>query len=172
MSIGRFIVVSGMVVVLNVFAIFAVQEEIKDSANVCGNKMSQMTCPAHKSKAGCTSRDSATCMYRTSKKTGDTLNKVSTTPKKQIMFFMNPNGRPCQMQLSILDGMKDKLVGLATIKYVKTTEESDQETFYKFGIRGLPSLIILDNNGKEVKRFTPGIQDEKTILSALSASKK
>ena len=93
--------------------------------------------------------------------------KVEATPDKQIIFFMNPNGHPCQMQLSILDGMKEKLSGLATIKYVKTTEADDQETFYAYGIRGLPSLIILDKNGKEIKRFTPGIHDEKDILSAL-----
>jgi len=95
-----------------------------------------------------------------------------TPPGKVILFFMNPNGHPCQMQLSILDGMKEKLIGLATVKYVKTTESGDQETFYKYGIRGLPSLIILDNSGKEIKRFTPGIQDEKTIFSALGNSDK
>jgi thiol-disulfide isomerase/thioredoxin len=98
--------------------------------------------------------------------------KVSAKPDKQILLFMNPNGHPCQMQLSILDGMKEKLNGLATIKYIKTTEPGDQETFYKYGIRGLPSLIILDKNDKEIKRFTPGIQDEKTILSALKGSDK
>jgi thioredoxin-related protein len=39
--------------------------------------------------------------------------------------------------------------------------------FYTYGIRGLPSLILLDKNGKELKRFSPGIQDGKAILSAL-----
>jgi thioredoxin 1 len=98
--------------------------------------------------------------------------KVETTPDKQILLFMNPNGHPCQMQLSILDSMKEKLSGLATVKYVKTTEANDQETFYAYGIRGLPLLIILDKNGKEIKRFTPGIHDEKDILSALKNSHK
>jgi thiol-disulfide isomerase/thioredoxin len=92
---------------------------------------------------------------------------MPATSGKVILFFMNPHGHPCQMQLSILDGMKEKLLGLATITYIKTTESGDQETFYHYGIRGLPSLIILDNSGKEIKRFAPGIQDEKTILSAL-----
>jgi thioredoxin-related protein len=76
------------------------------------------------------------------------------------------------MQLSILDGMKDKLSKIAKIKYIKTTEESDQNTFYQYGIRGLPSLIILGKDGKEIKRFTPGIQNEKTILSALDILNK
>jgi thiol-disulfide isomerase/thioredoxin len=102
-----------------------------------------------------------------STKSVDTVTKVTAPAEKQILFFMNPNGRPCQMQLSVLDGMKKKLSGIAKVTYVKTTESSDQETFYKYGIRGLPSLIILDDKGKEIKRFTPGIQDEETIATAL-----
>jgi thioredoxin 1 len=90
-----------------------------------------------------------------------------TVPDKTILFFMNPNGHPCRMQLAVLDGMKDKLSGLASVKYIKTTEPADLETFDKYGIRGLPSLIILDKTGREIKRFTPGIQDEQGILDAL-----
>ena len=100
---------------------------------------------------------------------GETIVAVAD---KEILVFINPNGRPCQMQLSILDGMKDKLSKIAKIKYIKTTEESDQNTFYQYGIRGLPSLIILGKDGKEIKRFTPGIQNEKTILSALDILNK
>lgn len=101
--------------------------------------------------------------------TKDNNAKVAATPDKQIYFFMNPNGRPCQMQLSIMDGMKDKLANKATVKFIKTTVDSDLEEFSKYGIRGLPSLIILDKNGKVLKRFSPGIQDENTILNALNS---
>ncbi len=80
---------------------------------------------------------------------------------------MNPNGRPCQSQVTILNGMKDALASIATVKYIKTTVDADQKLFYDYGIRGLPSLVIIDKNGKEIKRFTPGIQDESTILAAL-----
>lgn len=93
-------------------------------------------------------------------------NKSIVSPDKEILFFLNPNGQPCITQLSILDGMKTKISSLAKIKYIKTTETSDQNTFYQYGIRGLPSLIILGKDGKELKRFTPGVQTEKTILSA------
>jgi thioredoxin 1 len=88
-------------------------------------------------------------------------------PEQTILFFMNPNGRPCQMQNEIIEGIKGKLTGLAKVTYVKTTEDADREQFSKYGIRGLPSLIILDKEGKEVKRFPPGIQDEETILASL-----
>lgn len=98
-------------------------------------------------------------------KTSD--NMKNTAPDRTILFFMNPNGRPCQMQLSILDGMKDKLAPMANVTYIKTTESRDREKFSEYGIRGLPSLIIVDKNGKEITRFQPGIQDEETILSSL-----
>jgi thioredoxin 1 len=93
-------------------------------------------------------------------------------PEKTLVFFMNPNGRPCQMQDAIIHGMKDTLAGLATVRYYKTTESGDLQAFGKYGIRSLPSLIVLDGNGKELKRFTPGIQDEATILSGLTPRKK
>lgn len=102
----------------------------------------------------------------------DAAKRTPAAATRQILFFMNPNGHPCQMQLSILDGMKEKLSGLATVKYVKTTEPGDREMFYTYGIRGLPLLVILDARGKEVSRFTPGVQDAKSILAALTGSSK
>lgn len=85
---------------------------------------------------------------------------------------MNPNGQPCRMQSAIIDDMKDSLIGLAQVTYVKTTEPADRDKFETWAIRGLPSLIIIDKNGKELKRFTPGIQSADVILAALRGKKK
>jgi thioredoxin 1 len=100
-----------------------------------------------------------------------TVKKASVAPNKEILFFMNPNGHPCQMQNAILNGIKDSLAGLATIKYYKTTEDADRDAFGKYGIRGLPTLVIADSKGNEISRFTPGIQDKETILSTLHSLK-
>lgn len=89
--------------------------------------------------------------------------------EKQILLFVNPNGRPCQMQLSIIDKMKEKLAPLASLTYIKTTDPQDREKFHQYGIRGLPMIIIADKNGKEINRFSPGIQDENAILAALNS---
>ncbi len=94
-------------------------------------------------------------------------NANKRTPAKEILFFMNPNGHPCQMQNAILESIKDSLAGLATITYIKTTDPKNQDAFETYGIRGLPSLIIVDKNGKELKRFTPGIHSKEDILAAL-----
>jgi thiol-disulfide isomerase/thioredoxin len=93
-------------------------------------------------------------------------------PTNKILFFMNPNGHPCQMQNAILDEIKDSLAGLATVTYIKTTEPGDRDAFETYGIRGLPFLIIVDKNGKELKRFTPGIQSKEAILAALREKTK
>ena len=98
--------------------------------------------------------------------TGSTA-QPAAAPVYQILFFMNPNGRPCQMQDAIIKKMGESLSGKAVVKYYKTTQRDDFDAFGTYGIRGLPSLIILDEKGKTVKRFTPGIHDAATILDAL-----
>jgi thioredoxin 1 len=97
------------------------------------------------------------------------IKSVEQTKKvdRTILFFMNPNGMPCQMQNQIISGMTEKLNGKATVTRIKTTVPEDRPKFSEYGIRGLPMLIIVDGAKKEIKRFTPGIQSEETILDAL-----
>lgn len=91
----------------------------------------------------------------------------AASPKKVLLFFMNPAGGPCQRQLAILDGISDTLAPLARIAYIKTTIDEDLPKFRQYGIRGLPSLIITDTTGKEEYRFPPGIQPSETVLKKL-----
>lgn len=88
-------------------------------------------------------------------------------PAKKLLFFMNPNGFPCQRQLDILQSMTGELKELATVEFVKTTSENDLPRFEQYGIRGLPMLVIADLSGKELSRLTPGVQSAETILTAL-----
>lgn len=171
------------------FAAFAGEQATKDTCihhgikdtcvqhaanHPCVHHSAKDTCMHASVKHTCANHDAkSTCVHEASsnKQSVDemnyTKNVVPKSPDKQILFFMNPNGHPCQMQLSILDNMKTKLSGLATVTYIKTTEHSDENKFYQYGIRGLPSLIIADKNGKEIKRLPPGIKDENAILAAL-----
>jgi hypothetical protein len=109
------------------------------------------------------------CVQTTANANKEKAAQTVSVPDKQILFFLNPNGRPCQIQSTILDNMKSKLASKASVKYISTTEKADLEKFGRYGIRALPMLIIEDKNGKEVKRFTPGIQEEQAILSALES---
>lgn len=89
-------------------------------------------------------------------------------PGKKLLFFMNPNGYPCQTQLGILNGVADSLSKVAEVVYIKTTEPADMQKFEEYGIRGLPSLVIADMNGRELSRFSPGIQSGDAVLAALT----
>jgi thioredoxin 1 len=86
---------------------------------------------------------------------------------RTLLFFMNPNGHPCRMQDRVLSAMTDKLEGKARVNYVKTTNAADHALFRKYGIRGLPSLVLIDRGGSVIHRFAPGIQGEETILQSL-----
>ena len=113
---------------------------------------------------GCTSEaGDTTTTQKTESSPIASLNKSIKT----ILFFMNPNGRPCQIQDQILGDMASSLKGKAQLKYVKTTNNDDRQHFYTYGVRSLPSLIILNKDGKEHKRFAPGIQSKETILAGL-----
>ncbi len=86
----------------------------------------------------------------------------------RLVFFMNPNGAPCQMQDQILQGMSSELKGKASVVYYKTTVPSDIAMFQQYGIRSLPTLLVTDASGKEIRRATPGIQSAVQVRQLLN----
>jgi len=100
--------------------------------------------------------------------TGAAVPAAATHPKRKLLFFMNPDGIPCQTQWGLLNNVADSLLKVADVVYIKTTEPADYPKFEAFGIRGLPSLVITDENGRELSRFSPGIQPADAVLAALT----
>ena len=98
--------------------------------------------------------------------TAEATNDSSTKPV--LMFFLNPQGGPCLMQAEILKKLPVDVMDRFDLHLVKTTVKDDQEVFYKYGIRGLPSLVLTDQAGKEIKRLPAGVQSEESILMLLS----
>ena len=90
----------------------------------------------------------------------------STAARPRLVFFMNPNGRPCQMQDQILRAMPD-LAARADVVYYRTTEPSEISRFEQYGIRSLPQLLVTDANGNELRRATPGIQSDPQVRQLL-----
>lgn len=84
-----------------------------------------------------------------------------------LVFFMNPNGRPCQMQDEILRSMPD-LAARAEVVRFKTTEPGDIPRFEQFGIRALPQLLVVDASGAVLRRPTPGILSDPQVRQLLS----
>jgi thioredoxin 1 len=87
--------------------------------------------------------------------------------KGKLLFFINPSGMPCQMQDQILNKIKDKINSKVDIVYYQTTAESDLQQFYKYGVRALPSIIVLNSSDMEFKRFPPGIQSPESIIETV-----
>lgn len=90
-----------------------------------------------------------------------------TAPLPKLVFFMNPNGQPCQIQDRILHEMAGELKGKAEVVYYKTTVPADISRFQQYGIRALPTLMLTDAAGKEIRRTTPGIQSAAQVRQLL-----
>lgn len=86
----------------------------------------------------------------------------------QLLFFLDPNGGPCMMQGRILEGMGEELRGRAAVREIRTTLPEDRPLFAQFGIRGLPSLILVDADGKEIRRLPPGVKSVEEIRFLLN----
>ena len=95
---------------------------------------------------------------------------AAPAPKPVLVFFMNPAGRPCQMQDQILSEAKAQWEPLATLRYARTDTEADRELFYRYGVRSLPNLILVAPDGKELYRYAPGIQPAETVVSGIRSA--
>lgn len=96
---------------------------------------------------------------------------VGSGDKPTLVFFQNPNGGPCKEQRSVLDRLAGQRKGAFNIANVSTMSQSDQRAFYDYGVRSLPSLVLVDKAGKVSRVFPPGIQSIETISSALDGLK-
>ena len=83
-------------------------------------------------------------------------------------MFMNPNGKPCQIQKAILERHRGDIEKHYRIKFVNARNPSDRPLFYQFGVRGMPAIILLNSNGSVHHRFPPGIMDRTQLLQTIN----
>lgn len=100
--------------------------------------------------------------------TSNVPTKVPEVAEHLLVFFIDPNGGPCQMQGNILKQMASELDGKVLIRPVQTTVPADRDLFYAYGIRALPTILLADSSGKEIKRLPPGVQTAETIRGLLN----
>ncbi len=96
---------------------------------------------------------------------------IGSNGKATLIFFQNPNGGPCKMQKEILDKLHNDRKGNFNIVAVSTMKQEDQKAFYDYGIRSLPSLVLVDKNGKIARVFPPGIQSKEALTVVLGSLK-
>ena len=93
------------------------------------------------------------------------------TVKEKLLFFINPDGYPCQLQARILSENAAEIAAYVDVEYVSTAVPKDREKFYKYGIRAIPILILLDKKGKVIKQFSPGIKKIGEIMQYIKEEK-
>jgi len=91
--------------------------------------------------------------------------------QKTIIFFLNPNGGPCKAQNAILTRLQKDRKNNFNIAYVSAEQEENKQAFYDYGVRGLPTVVLVDSSGKIGRMFPPGIQSYDALAVALDSIK-
>ena len=90
--------------------------------------------------------------------------------KKTIVFFLNPQGGPCKAQNEVLTKLHKDRGGNFGIAYVNAMNPADQKAFYDYGVRSLPTVVLVDSKGKISRAFPPGIQTYEAMAKALDGA--
>ena len=76
---------------------------------------------------------------------------------KQVLYFSAEWCGPCKQLGPTMEGLRGQ------INYTKIDVDQDQESSIKYGVRNIPTLILLENG--EVKGKLVGNQQAETILN-------
>jgi thioredoxin 1 len=96
---------------------------------------------------------------------------IGAGKKSTVVFFLNPQGGPCKAQNEILLKLQKERKNNFNIAYVSALEQANRKAFYDYGVRSLPTLVVVDANGKIAKYFAPGIQPYETLVATLDGIK-
>ena len=77
---------------------------------------------------------------------------------KKILYFSANYCQPCKTLGPVMESLQGQ------INYEKIDVENDTILPAKFGVRSIPTLILIDENGEAAKR-TVGIQTKEQILN-------
>lgn len=119
--------------------------------------------------AGCSDDTSTHSTEQTEQSAPATL-AVPGEENYALVFFLDPNGGPCQMQDRILNSMADEFAGKVHLRYVSTTVPEDRNFFHIHGVRGLPLLMLVNADGNEIRRLPPGVKTAEDIRRLLASS--
>ncbi|CAN2040764.1 Thioredoxin family protein [Candidatus Magnetomoraceae bacterium gMMP-15] len=107
------------------------------------------------------------CLFITICSLSQAAQEVPEVPVKGMVTMVDLGAKkciPCKMMAPILKELEKDYKGKASIVFIDVWE--NKESARKFGIRGIPTQIFFDKNGKEVYRHF-GFMDKKSIVAML-----
>jgi thioredoxin-like negative regulator of GroEL len=96
---------------------------------------------------------------------------IGAKGKATLVFFQNPYGGPCKMQKEILDKLYRDRKGNFNIASVNAMNQNDQKAFYDYGVRSLPTVLLVDKKGAIARVYPPGIQRYESLSAILDGLK-
>jgi len=75
----------------------------------------------------------------------------------KILYFSAKWCQPCQTLGPIMEELSSE------INYQKIDVDSNQELSMKYGIRNIPTLVLVDSSGNELNRSTGVMQKQQII---------
>lgn len=72
--------------------------------------------------------------------------------------------QPCKMLSKVIEGAKDKI----NVEIIEFDIDAEMMTAINYGIRGVPAMVIVDDNEKEIRRLNGYVNEEK-LLEFLNA---
>jgi len=76
---------------------------------------------------------------------------------KKILYFSAAWCGPCKMLGPIMDSVSGE------VNWEKIDVDSNSELSVKYGIRNIPTLILIDDSGEELNRSTGVMQKQQII---------
>lgn len=99
---------------------------------------------------------------------GEVTNDFNKIPVKGNVTMIDLGAKkciPCKMMAPIMEKLEKAYEGRADIVFIDVWENREQAP--RFGIRGIPTQIFFDRDGKEVYRHT-GFLEESAIVRQLT----
>tara|TARA_R100001460_G_scaffold36140_1_gene69399 strand:- start:29 stop:277 length:249 start_codon:yes stop_codon:yes gene_type:complete len=76
---------------------------------------------------------------------------------KKILYFSAPWCGPCQMLGPTMDSVANE------VNFTKINVDEDTNTSVKYGIRNVPTLVLVDKSGKEINRLIGNVSKQQVI---------
>jgi thioredoxin 1 len=76
---------------------------------------------------------------------------------KKILYFSAAWCGPCKMLGPIMESVSDQ------VNYQKIDVDNNQELSIKYGVRNIPTLVLVDGSGNELNRSTGVMQKQQII---------